>query len=177
MCYTFKEYRSRHTLDPSLGALCLNHTTVVFLNAAQIYDFARNAVNWPDYLYTEDMHFSVTGHAAECSDIRGGMIVSTRIKDAVCDDVRSKVRMFAIAAACSHFTVSALEQRVALEETPMGRVTGVLTFRMACPTQTGVKPVPAPKSQEPDVQLVAVAYRDTISIYRNMSGASLHRRG
>eukprot|EP00951_Prasinocladus_malaysianus_P013303 scaffold100364_cov45-Prasinocladus_malaysianus.AAC.1 len=36
------------------------------------------------------MHFSVTGHAAECSDIRSGLLVSTRMKDAICDAVRSK---------------------------------------------------------------------------------------
>ena len=61
------------------------------ISVAQIYNFTRNAVDWPLYLYQDDMHFGVTGHAAECSDIRGGMIVSTRVKDAVCDDVRSKV--------------------------------------------------------------------------------------
>ena len=117
------------------------------------------------------MHFGVTGHAAECSDIRGGMIVSTRIKDAVCDAVRSKVRVKSVVycGSClmSRFVVAA----------PLASHLHLIMMLCECASQTGVKPMPAPKGQEPDIQLVAVAYRDTLSLYRNMSGTSLHRRG
>lgn len=58
----------------------------------QIYDFARNAVDWSEHLYDRELHFSVAASTASCTDIRSSMLVSTRVKDAVCDAVRSSVR-------------------------------------------------------------------------------------
>jgi len=100
--------------------------------AEEIYNFTRNAVDWTEHLYDRGLHFNVTGHTASCTDIRSSMLVSTRVKDAVCDAVRSAA---------------------------------------------GWKPNPAPKGEEPVVQIVANTFQDRIVLYRNMSGDSLHRRG
>eukprot|EP00873_Tetraselmis_striata_P011136 jgi/Tetstr1/431400/TSEL_021090.t1 len=100
--------------------------------AEEIYDFARNAVDWSEHLYDRELHFSVAASTASCTDIRSSMLVSTRVKDAVCDAVRSSA---------------------------------------------GWKPQPAPKGEQPVLQIVANTFQDRITLYRNMSGDSLHRRG
>lgn len=53
-----------------------------------------------------------------------------------------------------------------------------LTARSArCGAQAGWKPQPAPKGEQPVLQIVANTFQDRITLYRNMSGDSLHRRG
>eukprot|EP00897_Mesotaenium_endlicherianum_P008134 jgi/Mesen1/7349/ME000377S06561 len=78
---------------------------------------------------------SVDSRVWDCSNVSNSALVSTRVKDAVCDAVRD--------------------------------------------AYGGLKPAPPPRREEggADLPLFVSLYRDRATLYRDMSGGSLHKRG
>ncbi|KAH9324721.1 hypothetical protein KI387_004899 [Taxus chinensis] len=123
----------------------LGHAEVSERDRDPIYNFVRNAVDWPQYLASSTLKnsgfkgwkfrsFAVQSRVWDCTLVTNSMSASTRAKDAICDVLRN---------ACNN--------------------------RRPEPPEGG--------GAMADVPLFLSLYRDCATIYRDMSGISLHRRG